>query len=160
MAKPEPKKRALKFADFDTMLAEVNSLHEGQYVSNGNWTLGQTCGHVASWMLYPLDGFPVPPLPIRLMLSAMKYTIGPSMKRKILKEGFKAGSPTAPESVPDPKIVSDEVGVEQLRQAVTRVRNHTGKLHPSPLFGPMDIDMLRKVSLLHAEHHLGYLEPE
>ncbi|MFK7766266.1 MAG: DUF1569 domain-containing protein [Mariniblastus sp.] len=159
MSKPEPKKRPLKFDNFDAMMSEVDSLMKNGYNSNGNWTLGQTCGHVALWMQYPIDGFPKPPIFIRMIFSVMRYTVGPGMKKRILRDGFKGGSPTAPESVPDSKIVSDEIGIEQLRQAVNRVENHTGELLASPLFGPMDQATLVKVSLLHAEHHLGYLEP-
>lgn len=160
MAKTEPKKRQLKFDNLDEMMAEVRSLNENGYVSNGNWTLGQTCGHIANWMMYPLDGFPVPPLPIRMIFWVMKKTVVPGMKRKILAEGFKGGMMTAPESVPKQDKMSDQQGVDQLKAAVDRVNNHQGEFHASPLFGEMDKPMHIKVTLLHAEHHLGYLEPK
>ena len=158
MAKPEPKKRQLKFDSLDEMMSEVRSLKENGYVSNGNWTLGQTCGHVANWMTYPLDGFPVPPLPIRAIFWVMKKTVVPGMKRKILAEGFTGGMMTAPESVPKPDELTDQQGVEQLQKIVDRVKEFGGELIPSPLFGPMDKEMHVRVTLLHAEHHLGYLE--
>ena len=160
MAKTEPKKRKLKFNDLDEMMAEVRSLRENGYISNGNWTLGQCCGHVANWMSYPLDGFPVPPLPIRMMFWVMKKTVVPGMKRKILAEGFKGGMMTAPESVPKQDETSDQQGVDQLQEIVDRVVAHEGTFHPSPLFGETDKEMHVKVTLLHAEHHLGYLEPK
>lgn len=159
MAKPEPKKRKLKFNDLEEMMAEARSLQQNGYISNGNWTLGQCCGHVANWMSYPLDGFPVPPLPIRMIFWVVKKTVAPGMKRKILAEGFKGGTMTAPESVPKPDAVSDQQGIEQLQNIVDRVVAYDGTLQPSPLFGEMDKPMLVKVTLLHAEHHLGYLEP-
>ena len=139
-------------------MSEVRSLHDSGYVSNGQWTLGQTCGHVANWMRYPLDGFPKPPLPMRAIFWIMKYTIAPGMKRKILAEGFKSGMPTAPDSVPRQDEMSDQQGVDQLQEVVDRVKSHTGDLNPSPLFGPMDKEMHETVTLLHAEHHLGFLE--
>jgi hypothetical protein len=160
MAKTEPKKRKLKFSSLDDMMAEVRSLKQNGYLSNGNWTLGQCCGHIAAWMSYPLDGFPVPPLAVRMMFWVMKKTVVPGMKRKILAEGFKGGTMTAPESVPKQDETSDQMGIEQLQKAVDRVNAHEGSLHPSPLFGEMDKAMHIKVSLLHAEHHLGYLEPK
>ena len=156
MPKPE-KKRNPKYADFDAMMADVNQLASRGYTQNGNWNLGQACSHVADWMLYPVDGFPVPPLPIRMIFFVMKPFI-PGMKRKILENGFKGGMPTAPDTVAKPDQYSDQQGVEKLQNAVDRLSAHEGELHASPLFGEMDKAIAVKVALLHAEHHLGYLE--
>lgn len=158
MAKPAARKRQLKFDCYDDMVSEACSLMENGYASNGNWTLGQACGHLAEWMQYPLDGFPRPPLPLRAIFWVMKHTIAPSMKRKILAEGFKGGSPTVPDSVPKPDAITDQQGFEQLLACVERVTEFNGELLPSPLFGPMDKDLHTQVALLHAEHHLAYFE--
>jgi len=160
MAKPEPKKRQLKYQSFDEMLEDVESLQRDGYVSHGNWTLGQACGHVADWMRFPMDGFPKPPLPMRAMFWLMKVTVAPGMKRKILAEGFKGGMPTAPQTVPAADSITDQHGVDKLKQTVERLQAWDKELIPSPLFGPMDKDTQVKVSLLHAEHHFGFLEPK
>jgi hypothetical protein len=157
MAKTEPKKRKLKFAGFTEMLNEIESLSKG-YVSNGNWTLGQTCAHIGEWMRYPLDGFPKPPFFIKPFFWIMKVTMGASMKRKIMAEGFSGGMPTAPQSVPEQDAQTDAEAIEALQKTIARVKAHQGEFIPSPLFGPMDKETLLKVTLLHAEHHLGYLE--
>lgn len=157
MAKPV-KKRSPKFSDFDVMMADVMQLAERGYEKGGNWNLAQVSSHIADWMLFPIDGFPVPPLPIRMIFWVMKKTVAPGMKRKILAEGFKGGTMTAPETVAKPDDFSDQQGIEKLRNAVDRLKAHKGALHASPLFGEMDMAMAVKVSLLHAEHHLGYLE--
>ena len=80
MGKSEPKKRQLKFNNFDELMAEVNLLKDRGYVSNGNWNLSQTCGHLAEWMRFPMDGFPVPPLPIKVIMWLMKVTVAPGMR--------------------------------------------------------------------------------
>lgn len=160
MAKPEPKKRQLTYNSFDEMMADVNLLLDHGYISNGNWTLAQACGHVADWMRFPLDGYPTPPFFMRVIFWMMKVTVGPGMKKKILAEGFKGGMPTAPETVPKPDALSDQQAVEQLQQTVDRVRAYNGVLLPSPLFGESDKATHEKVSLLHAAHHFGYLEPK
>jgi len=161
MAKPEPKKRKLKFDNLDAIMTEVRSLHENGYVSNGNWTLAQCCGHLSEWMRYPLDGFPVPPLPIRMIFWVMKKTIAPGMKRKILAEGFSGGQMTAPESVPKPDEMSDAESIEKLQLTIDRAKQaKDDELLASPLFGEQDKELYTKVTLLHAEHHLGYLEPK
>ena len=160
MAKPEPNKRSLSFANFEEMMAEVRSLLDGGYVSIGNWTLAQTCAHLSDWMRFPMDGFPKPPLPMRMLFWVMKITIGPGMKRKILSEGFAGGMPTAPETVPEPGFLTDLKAVELLQQTIGRLMAYNGDFLPSPLFGPMDKATVIQISLLHAEHHLGYLKPQ
>lgn len=160
MPKPEPKKRKLKYENFDAMMSDVRMLHNNGYVSHGNWHLGQAASHVAQWSSFPMDGFPKPPLPIAIMLWVMKHTVMPGMKRKIFAEGFKGGMVTAPETVPQPDAVSDAQGVEELQKVVDRLSVFEGELIPSPLFGKMDREMAVKVTLLHAEHHFGYLEPK
>ena len=159
MAKEQAeKKRKPKFADFDAMMADVNELAAKGYERSGNWNLGQACSHVADWMRFPMDGFPVPPLPIRMMFWVMKKTVVPGMKRKILAEGFEGGMMTAPETVPKAEEFSDQQGVAKLQEVVDRLKVYNGDLHESPLFGSMDKEMAIKVALLHAEHHFGYLE--
>ena len=157
---PKPNKRILKFDDLNAMLDEVQSLLDKGYIREGQWTLGQATSHVADWMRYPVDGFPVAPIPIRMLLWLMKVTIGPGLKRKIFDEGFSSGMQTAPQSVADPTTMTDEQGVEKLKETVARITSYQGVLLPSPLFGPMDMDTLVKVTLLHAEHHFGFLFPK
>lgn len=141
-------------------MAEVRLLESNGYISHGNWTLGQACAHLADWMRFPMDGFPVPPLPVRAIFWVMKKTVIPGMRRKILSQGFKGGMMTAPETVHPSDQVSDQAGIERLQDVVDRFAAHTGPLHPSPLFGEMDVDLHTQVTMLHAEHHLGYLEPQ
>ena len=160
MAKPEPKKRKLKYENFDAMMSDVRMLLDNGYISHGNWHLGQATNHVAQWMRFPMDGFPKPPLPIAIMLWVIKHTIMPKMKQKIFAEGFKGGMATAPETVLEPDAVSDSQGVEELQKVVNRLSDFKGDLIPSPLFSKMDLETACKVALLHAEHHFGYLEPK
>jgi hypothetical protein len=159
MSKNEPQKRLLKFADFEQLNDDIETLLSTGYQANGNWNLAQTLTHIANWMRYPLDGFPKPPIFIQPIFWLMKVTVGGRIKRQILAEGFKGGMPTAPQSVPTADEKSDQEAFEFLKQTIDRVNNHNGDLIPSPLFGPMDKATLVTVTLLHAEHHLGYLEP-
>lgn len=157
--KNEPNKRQLKFNDFDALIHEVHFLNEVGYESNGKWTLAQCCGHLADWMRFPIDGFPTPPFFMRPIFWLMKVSMGDRMKENILANGFKGGMPTAPETVPEPDEMTDQQAIDLLQNTINRVNAHQGELLPSPLFGPMDKETLLKVTLLHAEHHLGYLEP-
>ena len=159
MAKAEPKKRKLKYANFDAMMSDVELLMENGYTSHGNWNLSQSARHVGEWMRFPMDGFPKPPLLIGMIMWVMKITVVPRMKRKIFDEGFKGGIPTAPETVNQPDAFSDAEAVEHLQKVADRLAAFEGDLIPSPFFGQMDLEMATKIALLHAEHHFGYLEP-
>jgi hypothetical protein len=108
-----------------------------------------------------MDGFPKPPIIIRAMFGMMKMLgMVEKMKRDILANGFKPGLPTAPQTAPKAETVTDEAGVQKLREVIARMKTWQGSLHPSPLFGPMDREMWTKVNLLHCEHHLGFLAPK
>lgn len=157
MAKPEIPKRELKFDDLQAVLIETKRLQQQGYDSRGNWTLGQTCGHLAEWLRYPMDGFPKAPLLVRAILWTMKVTVAKSWAKKVLNEGFKGGAPTAPDSVPEADELSDVEGIAKLEQVIERAEKYDGELMPSPLFGKMDRELWIKVTLLHSEHHLGYL---
>jgi hypothetical protein len=73
-------RRVLHFDSLDEMLAEVDRLVEaerhGSLKRLGNWTLGQTLGHLASWTEYGYDGYPPLRVPffIRWMLRLLKRT--------------------------------------------------------------------------------------
>ena len=106
MPKSKPPARQIKYADLDEMLADVESLLNNGYESTGNWTLGQATSHVADWMSFPMKGFPNPPMFVRVIFGVMKVTgMAKRMANDILENGFKPGSPTAPETVP-PESVS------------------------------------------------------
>lgn len=149
----EPEKRKLKFADFDGMIAEARSLCENGYTSNGNWNLGQAAFHVSEWARFPLDGFPSPALP------GAEPLVAPEVKRKIFSEGFEGGMATDPGTVAEPDAVSDSDGVDQLEKVANRILAFDGESFPSPFFGKLDREAMVTLVLRHAEHHLGYLEP-
>jgi len=160
MAKTE-NRRAIHFATLDDIVAEVYRLQQVGYRSKGNWTLGQTCYHLAEWARFPMDGFPHPPLFIRMRFGMLRMTGQTErMKRNILATGFQAGTPTSPETVPQPGLVSDEAGIQKLCEVIDRMKAWQGSLHSSPLFGAMDREVWMKVTLLHGEHHLGFLSPK
>lgn len=157
MTKPTPEKRPLHFETLDDILTEVRSLHETGYTCKGNWNLAQICSHLSDWMRFPLDGYPVSPLPIRIMLWMMRTMAGSKMQQKILTEGFKAGTPTMPETIPEPDAQSDQAALDQLQKTIDRIKHHQGEFQPSPLFGNWDRETMEKINLRHAEHHLGFL---
>lgn len=156
----ESDKRELTFDSLDAIVAEVNRLCDSGYESKGNWNLGQTCSHLADWTRFPMDGFPKPPIFLRAIFGVMKmFGVVERMKNDILTNGFKAGTPTAPQTVPASDAMSDADGVAKLVEVLERMKRFDGPLQPSPLFGPMDRELWERITLLHAEHHLAFLRP-
>lgn len=150
-------RRTLRFESFDDLIRDAERLLAGGYEKAGNWSLSQVCDHLSDWLTYPLDGFPKAPVPIRLMLWAVRRTMGRGMFEKYLRDGMPAGKPTMPQSVHVPG--DDAAAVAKLREAVGRFRRHTGEYLPSPLFGRLTRDEAEQLQLGHAAHHLSFLIP-
>lgn len=153
-------RRTLTFQSLDEIVSEIERLQTGGYDRAGAWNLGQICGHLNHWMKFPMDGFPKPPLVIRLMLWMMKVTVAKKQLKRILESGFKPGIPTMPETVPPAEPANDEAQVAEFKATIDRFQNHSGPIHPSPLFGEMDYVTARQIQLAHCAHHLGFLVPK
>ena len=58
----KPARSTLRFESLDEVLAEAERLsvaeRNGTLVRAGNWTLGQTLGHLATWCRFAFDGYP------------------------------------------------------------------------------------------------------
>jgi hypothetical protein len=68
-----------------------------------------------------------------------------------------SGRMTLAETIPAPG--DDATGIERLRRAVARFRDHVGRFHASPLFGELDRATWEQLQLVHCAHHLSFLLP-
>ena len=152
-------RRSLPSDTLEDVIREAESLRARGYDQAGRWDLAQVCGHVADWMSYPMDGFPTPPWPIRMMLAMMRGTIGKRTLRKILRErSMPDNNPTLRETIPAP--AGDEAAaIARLGEVARRLQNHQGPFHASPLFGNLDHQTLVKLNVIHSAHHLSFLVP-
>ena len=152
-------RRTLSFATLDDVAVDAEHLLAGGYEPAGNWDLPQVCGHVAEWMRYGMDGFPRPPVPVRLLMWVARNTMGPKLFRKYLAEGaMPAGKPTMPQTVP--AAGGDAAAaVAKLRETVEKAKAFPGPPVPSPFFGPMTRDEWVRLNCVHAAHHLSFLVP-
>ena len=154
-----PSRRDLRFESLDQVAAEVQRLHHDGYVSVGKWNLGQVAAHLGDWLSYPMDGFPKPLAPIRLMLWILKVTWGKREFKRMLSSGqMKAGNPTMPATVHDPGTDETE-SIDRLLATIERFKAHPGEFHPSPVFGVLSRDEALQLQLLHASLHLSFLVP-
>jgi hypothetical protein len=160
MTATTPARRALRFSSLDEVVRDAENLQAKGYDRAGNWDLAQVCTHLTEWMRFPMDGFPRPPLPVRMALWMMRVTIGKAALRKTLDSGtMRAGGPTMPVTVSGPGGDAT-AAVAKLKETAARFQAHTGPIHPSPLFGAMDKDTATRLQLVHCAHHLSFLVPK
>jgi hypothetical protein len=146
-------RRELRFQDFDQVLADADRLLAGGYQRAGNWSLAQVCDHLARIITLSLDGFPsLMPWPVRVL--ARWFALGPILRHKVFRRRFNTPTYLVPAA-----DATDRDAVERLRAVLTRFKESTGPLHPSPLFGRLSRDEWREVHLWHCEHHFSFLSP-
>jgi hypothetical protein len=151
-------RRMLRFESIDQVMAEMDRLAEAERAGRlrrlGNWTLGQTLGHLAAWAEYSYAGFPLKvPFFIRwfLRLRKRKFLHGP------LPAGVKIPGVAGGTLASDPMSLDEGLG--RFRGVMERLRAEAPTL-PSPVFGTLTHGEWIAVNLRHAELHLGFLLPE
>ncbi|HEX8521375.1 MAG TPA: DUF1569 domain-containing protein [Tepidisphaeraceae bacterium] len=152
-------RRELKFTRIDEAIAEAERLaaaeRAGQLEQHGNWTLGQTLGHLGTWTNFAFDGYPEflkAPAPMRWLFRLFRNVI--------LTRGFTAGIKIrgVPEgTVGIEKLPTDE-GFEHFRAAMTRLKSSEPTLI-NPMFGKLSHDQWIQLNLRHAELHLSFPIP-
>ncbi|QQS08493.1 MAG: DUF1569 domain-containing protein [Phycisphaerales bacterium] len=150
-------RRTLKFLTLGDANREVQTLiaaeNAGTLKRLGNWELGQTLHHLATWVHFAFDGYPVrPPFLIRVLLKPFK--------KKFLRGPLPAGLriPNIPGGTLGIEPVSTQQGLDELNKAFDRLE-HTMPVQPHPIVGPMTHDEWIQANLRHAELHLGYFLP-
>lgn len=150
-------RRTLRFQSIDELLLELDQIEaaarHGTLQTTGNWTAGQILSHVAAWIEYGYDGYPVkPPIwPVRVLLRFVG--------RRMLKTGMPAGVRIP--GVPQGTVGMDEASIpdatNRLRRALQRMQSGEEALFHSPAFGPLNHEDRILLNLRHAELHLGFM---
>ncbi len=149
--------RQLRFESIEDCVAEVNRIRDAAaretLRTSGNWTPGQNLSHVAAWINYAYDGFPItgPPWLVRWIL---RWRL-PSMLRQEMPRGVRI-----------PGVDAGTVGMEdmdaeeacgRLLDALARLESDEEASFDSPAFGKMSDEDRVRLNLRHAELHLGFL---
>lgn len=150
-------RRTLRFNSLDDLLAEVDRIvaadRAGTLRTTGNWTAGQALGHLATWINYGYEGFPMKvPWFIRVLIK---------MKLKAyLRDGMPAGVhiPKVEGGTFGTEPLTIEEGARRLREAVARLRREPARFD-SPAFGKLSEEDRVRLNLRHAELHLGFMQP-
>jgi Protein of unknown function (DUF1569) len=151
-------RRKLRFNSIDDVLAEIDRIEQadrdGALRTTGNWTPGQIMAHIASWIEYGYDGYPIKK-PFFLLRWILRL-----MLKKMLREGMHGGVriPGVPGGTVGMDAMAISEAAERLRNAFHRLKRREQAFHDSPAFGPMSHDDRIVLNLRHAELHLGYLD--
>jgi hypothetical protein len=150
-------RRMLRFNNIDQVLLEVDRCAEadraGRLGRVGNWTLGQTLGHLAAWVDFGYDGCPItPPWFIRMICRVFKnkFLNGP------MQAGFRMSNVEAGTLATD--VLPLDEGLERYRRALGRLRAAPPD-RPNVVFGPLTHDQWIALHLRHGELHLGFMVP-
>jgi hypothetical protein len=146
-------RRDLRFDDFDQLMAEVRTLQSGGYRRCGNWTLSQVCDHLAIFLRGSMRGFPTQ-MPWILRVTVGRFFLRRILRKKKMPTGFKVPGVYLPG---DP--VNDLAAVEAFLKTVREYRDYSGRPAPSPFAGPLTRDEWDRLHLIHAAHHLSFLQP-
>ena len=160
---PSPaQRRALRFENFDDVIADVRQLELG-YRQLGNWNLAQTSDHLARFMRFSLDGFPPGfrmPSPLAWMLR--KVVVTPARLQKPMRPGLPTPEflkPSPPAAEQD-RRQAEHAAVGRFVEQCRRVKLHGGEFFPSPLLGRLRPVQWRLLHLRHCENHLGLMVPD
>ena len=153
-------RRDLHFATVDAVLADLKLLEEadarGALNALGNWSLGQACGHIATWIDYAYAGLPPemsPPWFIKLIMKTQRSRFfgDKPMPAGIRVPGVNGGTMgTEPLSTP--------VGVARLRAGCARLKAGT-PTRPHDVFGPLSAEQWTRLNCKHAALHLSFFLP-
>jgi Protein of unknown function (DUF1569) len=149
--------RKLRFASIDEALQEVDRIVQAHQAGRlrvlGNWTVGQILAHLAAWIEYGYDGYPVksPPWFVRVVLKRMV--------RRFLKKGMPMGVriPGVPDGTVGQEDQPIEFAAQRLKNAFLRLKNGEPCAFDSPAFGSMSHQDRILLNLRHAELHLGFM---
>jgi hypothetical protein len=150
-------RRALRFDSIEAMRAELDRIErasaEGCLATTGRWTAGQILSHLAAWIEYGWDGYPVRP-PSIFIRWVMKL-----MLTRILSKGMPTGVKIP--GVEGGTLGQDDAPIDdalpRLRRALQRLDAGEPAKFDSPAFGGMSHEKRVALNLRHAELHLSFL---
>lgn len=153
-------RRTLHFDSINDIVKDVDRIvaadRAGKLRCTGNWTAGQTFGHLATWIEFGYNGFPPeahPPGLVRLIAKVLKKRI----LYKPMMAGMKIGR--IPGGTLGTEPMSTEQGATRYKSVLARLHKREPLKFPSPAFGQMTEDETIALNLRHAELHLSFLHP-
>lgn len=151
-------RRALQFSSVDQVLSDIDNIvaaaHAGTLQQVGNWKPGQVMAHLAAWIEYGYDGYPMKTAwMIRMILRLML----PGILKNGMKPGVKIPGVSNGTTGQDDQPLDQ--AAERLKKAFIRLNSGEQCPYDSPGFGAMSHEDRIRLNLRHAELHLSFLKP-
>ncbi len=153
-----PGHRKLRFKNINDVHSEIDRIvaaeRTGTLRRSGGWTTGQVFGHLATWITYGYEGYPMRvPWFIRFIL---RFRV-----KRYLRDGMPAGVriPNVAGGTYGTELLSTAEGTQRLRAALERLGREPATFD-SPAFGKLTDEQRVALNLRHAELHLGFLHPQ
>jgi hypothetical protein len=148
-------RRSVRFQSLDEVVQDLEMLaaaeQRGELKELGNWPLGTASGHLAAFIEYAFDGYPMkPPIWIVRVLARM-------MKKRFTENGLPAGMrmPGRTSGTYGDEPMTTQAGLTRFKAAAMRLERQAPAL-PNPVFGNMSHEEWIKLHLRHAELHLSF----
>jgi hypothetical protein len=151
-------RRELHFESLEEITQDAEAMaaaeRAGKLRQLGNWTLGQTSGHLAAWIDFGYDGIP-------LKIPWLMRVLVRPMKNRVINQPMRPGKnlPGVGGGTLATDLLPTEQGLDRLRRACNRAKAGPPKA-PHPIFGRLTHEEWIKLNLRHAELHLSLLRPE
>ncbi len=146
-----PGRRTLSFRSFDDIMPEVERLI-GSSTTLGNWSLAQTCRHLATVLRRVVD------LPATIPQDPSQW-VGEEQKRQVLESGLLPEGIQGPQEVMPAEALGEREEAEGLRSAVAHYKASGGPKIPHRRFGPLTKAEWDRLQLIHCAHHLSFVIP-
>lgn len=149
-----PARPNLKFANENEVLADVARLRRG-FTPHGNWTLAQIAWHV----VIPLEQYLNSPQTPDAKPTPEQAAMQARFVDYIVETGHvPPHARTAPPSWTPPPTAGDG-DIARLEAGLHKLKGYPHALVEMGPLGPVAIAKCRLVHLVHAAHHLSFLEP-
>jgi Protein of unknown function (DUF1569) len=145
-------RRTLVFDHLSEVIGEVQRLCAG-HCTIGQWSLAQTCHHLALSVAGSIDGFGV------RHHRVMRWLFGRMALRKVFSLGVIDPGFTITEDLNPPPDVPLADAVDRLEREIDRYERFTGIPHFHPFFGHLTRDEWDRLHCIHCAHHLSLMMP-
>lgn len=147
-------KRKLAFDNFDQVIDEVERLRSGGYTPAGAWNLSEVCEHLTLTMRGGIDGS------LKLAPWILRATIFRWLADRIIRTGHMPSGFQAPtELLPQDREEDDPAKIDACIATLRESAEFAGPLPPHPFSTSMTLEKWKRLMLVHAAHHLGFLHP-
>jgi hypothetical protein len=148
----KPLSPGLRFDSYQDLISDVDHLHSTGWDKSGQWSLAMNCDHLARWISAMLDGgLPHIPRPFQWIARAV-------IRRMVSKGKYPTIKFRAPSALKPAEDISEPVAIDALKRAVLRLQKLSDPTVNTYPFGSLPSDDFHKMTLLHAAHHLAFLE--